>query len=111
MRLDLRAQGYDSKKSPKAFEYGLVYCAAMYHHHSAASDGKKSLQELVLERPLVQCASSPIGTAVMAELPDSLKTTSLARFVEAAYVYPEVGGLTHVVSASMVFQLIFGPNP
>ena len=28
VRLDLRAQGYDIKRSPRAFELGLIYCAA-----------------------------------------------------------------------------------
>ncbi|CAE7721464.1 unnamed protein product [Symbiodinium sp. CCMP2592] len=99
IRLDLRAQGYDLKRSPRAFELGLVYCAAMHNHHSAAFDGKKSPQELVLQRPLAECASTLIGMTVLAELPDSMKKTSLSRFVEAAYLYPEVGGLTHVVSS------------
>ena len=36
---------------------------------------------------------------VLAELPDSMKSSSLSRFVEAAYLYPEVGGLTHLVSS------------
>ena len=36
---------------------------------------------------------------VLAKLPDSTKTTALSRFVEAAYVYSKVGGLTYVVSA------------
>ena len=99
VRLDLRAQGFGLQRSPGAFEYGLIYCAATHNHHAAAFDGKKSPQELVLQRPLHECGSSLIGTAVLAELPDSMKTTALSRFVEAAYVYPEVGGLTHVVSA------------
>ncbi|CAE7236175.1 unnamed protein product [Symbiodinium sp. CCMP2592] len=99
IRLDLTAQGYDLKRSPRAFELGLVYCAAMHNHHSAAFDGKKSPQELVLQRPLAECASTLIGMTVLAELPDSMKKTSLSRFVEAAYLYPEVGGLTHVVSS------------
>ncbi|CAE7648750.1 unnamed protein product, partial [Symbiodinium sp. CCMP2592] len=80
-------------------QFGLVYCAAMHNHHSAAFDGKKSPQELVLQRPLAECASTLIGMTVLAELPDSMKKTSLSRFVEAAYLYPEVGGLTHVVSS------------
>ncbi|CAE7633045.1 RE1 [Symbiodinium sp. CCMP2592] len=71
----------------------------MHNHHSAAFDGKKSPQELVLQRPLAECASTLIGMTVLAELPDSMKKTSLSRFVEAAYLYPEVGGLTHVVSS------------
>ena len=99
VRLDLRAQGFDLKRSPRAFEFGLIYCAAMHNHHAAAFDGKKSPQELVLQRSLHECGSSLIGATVLAELPDSMKTTALSRFVEAAYVYPEVGGLTHVVSA------------
>ena len=99
IRLDLRAQGYDLKRSPRAFELGLIYCAAMHNHHSAAFDGKKSPQELVLQRPLPECASTLIGMTVLAELPDSMKKTSLSRFVEAAYLYPEAGGLTHVVSS------------
>ena len=99
IRLDLRAQGYDIKRSPRAFEYGLIYCAAMHNHHSAAFDGRKSPQELVLQRQLPECASTLIGMTVLAELPDSMKKTSLSRFVEAAYLYPEVGGLTHVVSS------------
>ena len=41
IRLDLRAQGYDLKRSPRAFELGLIYCAAMHNHHSAAFDGKE----------------------------------------------------------------------
>ena len=99
VRLDLRAQGYDIKRSPRAFELGLIYCAAMHNHHSAAFDGRKSPQELVLQRPLPECGSSLIGMTVLAELPDSMKSSSLSRFVEAAYLYPEVGGLTHVVSS------------
>ena len=99
VRLDLRAQGYDIKRSPRAFELGLIYCAAMHNHHSAAFDGRKSPQELVLQRPLPECGSSLIGMTVLAELPDSVKSSSLSRFVEAAYLYPEVGGLTHVVSS------------
>ena len=99
VRLDLRAQGYDIKRSPRAFELGLIYCAAMHNHHSAAFDGRKSPQELVLQRPLPECGSSLIGVTVLAELPDSMKSSSLSRFVEAAYLYPEVGGLTHVVSS------------
>ena len=82
VRLDLRALGYDGQEC----------------HHSAAFDGKKSLQELVLQRPLPECGSSSFGSAVLAELPDSVKN-ALSRFVEAAYVHPEVEGLTHVVSA------------
>ena len=99
VRLDLRAQGYDIKRSPRAFELGLIYCAAMHNHHSAAFDGRKSPQELVLQRPLPECGSSLIGMTVLAELPDSMKSSSLSRFVEAAYLYPEVGGSTHVVSS------------
>ena len=99
VRLDLRAQGYDIKRSPRAFELGLIYCAAMHNHHSAAFDGRKSPQELVLQRPLPECGSSLIGMTVLAELPDSMKSSSLSRFVEAAHLYPEVGGLTHVVSS------------
>ena len=99
VRLDLRAQGYDIKRSPRAFELGLIYCAAMHNHHSAAFDGRKFAQELVLQRPLPECGSSLIGMTVLAELPDSMKSSSLSRFVEAAYLYPEVGGLTHVVSS------------
>ena len=45
IRLDLRAQGYDIKRSPRAFQFGLIYCAAMHNHHSAAFDGRKSPQE------------------------------------------------------------------
>ena len=30
IRLDLRDQGYDLKRSPRAFELGLIYCAAMH---------------------------------------------------------------------------------
>ena len=71
----------------------------MHNHHSAAFDGSKSPQELVLQRQLPECASTLIGMTVLAELPDSMKKTSLSRFVEAAYLYPEVGGLTHVVSS------------
>ena len=33
---------YDLKRSPRAFEFGLIYCAAMHNHHSATLDGKKS---------------------------------------------------------------------
>ncbi|CAE7621986.1 unnamed protein product [Symbiodinium sp. CCMP2592] len=71
----------------------------MHNHHSAAFDGKNSPQELVLQRPLPACASTLIGMTVLAELPNSMKKTSLSRFVEAAYLYPEAGGLTHVVSS------------
>ena len=53
----------------------------------------------MLQRPLPECASTLIGMTVLAELPDSMKKTSLSRFVEAAYLYPDVGGLTHVVSS------------
>ena len=52
-----------------------------------------------MQGPLSECASTLIGATVLAELPDSMKKTSLSRFVEAAYLYPEVGGLTHVVSS------------
>ena len=68
----------------------------MHNHHSAAYD-RKSPQELVLQRPLPECASTLIGMTVVAELSDSVKKTFL-RFVEA-YLYPEVGGLTHVVNS------------
>ena len=30
IRLDLRDQGYDLKRSPRAFEFGLIYCAATH---------------------------------------------------------------------------------
>ena len=77
---------YDLKRSSRAFEYGLSSCAAMHNHRAAAFDGKKSPQESVLQRLLNECGSSLIGTAVLAELPDLMKTTALSRFVEAAYV-------------------------
>ena len=86
---------------------GLIYCAAMHNHDSAAFDGRKSPQELVLQRPLPECASTLIGMTVLAELPDSMKKSSLSRFVEAAYLYPKAGGLTHVVT-SLVNGIILG---
>ncbi|CAE7763110.1 unnamed protein product [Symbiodinium sp. CCMP2592] len=63
----------------------------MHNHHSAAFDGKKSPQELVLQRPLTECASTLIGMTYEEDFLIEIRGT--------AYLYPEVGGLTHVVSS------------
>ena len=121
IRSDLRSQGFDIVEDSKSFVPLMNYIVQTHNHFGVGSidhDGaRRSPHELALQKDLPRPEISLFGSIVHAVVTDAIRDMVQPglRFVVAAYLYPDFGGLGHVVSTlnlrNEVFQFVTKVKP
>ena len=99
LRQDLRENGCDlDMKSRKSVNAALAYLCQSASLFSGYLDTKKSPKSIALGREITR-VSTLFGSTVLAELPDSVKSSgdSVSRFAKATFLRPELNSLGYLV--------------
>ena len=104
IRSDLRAGGFDIADDSKGFVPLLSYIVQTHNHFGVGSIDhdwtRHSPHKLALQKDLPRPETTMFGTIAHAVVTDTIRELVQPglRFVVAAYLYPDFGGLGHVVT-------------
>ena len=101
VRSSIREFGVDIANSDKARCCIFAYVSFCSNAHSRYRDGLLAPREILVGRSLPAIETTLYGSLVLAEIPESLKRQSIARFEKAIYLRPEFSSLGHVCASHL----------